>query len=457
MVEPTGFTPKRNMLKTFLLGALALFGVVCLFQSGAIGHVRLVGHHGLAGEVHHIDEGDLQEAMENMLHVMKAMSNPLQLKEALQNSPMANEPEVKAMLENPEQLEQELKAVRELAGLVALALQQVQQEPETAQGAVDQMQKVLDQAHEMIHVPGLRKLLLEAQAAQQESGRKLLDGLTAAQKLQMLPLVMPLFAERADGFQVPAMTAGARARTAAPTMQAMDNLKTLAKELNPVVGYWDPLNLAGGEFWDQSQEATIGFLRHAEIKHGRVAMAAFVGYCVQSNFHFPWKLTGEISFDDIAAAGGPPDQWDALPTNAKLQIILFIGFLEFWSENNYVLASSGQTHYMRGGKPGAFPSLKKEIPHPIPFELFDPFNLQKNKSDEWKAEKLRTEINNGRLAMLGIMAFLAESKVPGSVPALGGLGIAPYSGEVMAPFSSGDVGLPFVSGMLESNPIGSFR
>ena len=33
------------------------------------------------------------------------------------------------------------------------------------------------------------------------------------------------------------MSPGARARTAAPTMQAMDNLKTLAKELNPVVGY----------------------------------------------------------------------------------------------------------------------------------------------------------------------------------------------------------------------------
>ena len=30
----------------------------------------------------------------------------------------------------------------------------------------------------------------------------MLDGLTAVQKLQMLPLVMPLFAERADGFQV---------------------------------------------------------------------------------------------------------------------------------------------------------------------------------------------------------------------------------------------------------------
>ena len=36
--------------------------------------------------------------------------------------------------------------------------------------------------------------------------------------------------------EVPSMTPAARARTAAPSMQAMDNLKTLAKELNPVVG-----------------------------------------------------------------------------------------------------------------------------------------------------------------------------------------------------------------------------
>ena len=50
--------------------------------------------------------------------------------------------------------------------------------------------------------------------------------------------------------------------------------------------------------------------------------------------------------------------------------------------------------------------------------------------------------------MLGIMAFVAEQKIPGSVPALGSLGLKPYAGEVMAPFSAGNADLPYVSEML---------
>ena len=44
--------------------------------------------------------------------------------------------------------------------------------------------------------------------------------------------------------------------------------------------------------------------------------------------------------------------------------------------------------------------------------------LTQNKSPSAQERGLLVEINNGRLAMLGIFGFLAESKIPGSVPAL---------------------------------------
>merc|ERR1719478_117234 len=207
------------------------------------------------------------------------------------------------------------------------------------------------------------------------------------------------------------------------------------------------MNLVDYDQFTVGQEASIGFLRQAEIKHGRVAMAAFVGYIVQSNgIHFPWALTSSgITFGDISAAGSPPDQWDALPTASKLQILLVIGFLEICSESTYILEQSGNKHYMSGGKPGAYPSLKKVMPHPVPF------GLSKNASPEKKEKGLRAEINNGRLAQVGILAFLAEQKVPGSVPAITGF-VKPYAGEVMAPFAASDTGLPFVADMLKAGP-----
>jgi len=57
-----------------------------------------------------------------------------------------------------------------------------------------------------------------------------------------------------------------------------DDLQALAVELNPSIGYYDPLSLADKDFWGKGNEATIGFLRQSEIKHGRIAMFAFVGY-----------------------------------------------------------------------------------------------------------------------------------------------------------------------------------
>jgi len=195
-------------------------------------------------------------------------------------------------------------------------------------------------------------------------------------------------------------------------------------------------------------------------------MAAFVGYCLQSNgVCFPWNLQAPIggvgpmaslptiSFADISAAGGPADQWDALPSAAKLQILVVIGFLEMWGETSSVLKADGQEHYVRGGKPGYYPALSRSddlaFPHPVPLNLWDPFGFTKKMTPERKEKALLAELNNGRLAQIGIIGMISASKGL-QVPGLDSVGVKPYAGEVMAPFAAGDISLPFVADMLKS-------
>jgi len=254
----------------------------------------------------------------------------------------------------------------------------------------------------------------------------------------MLSLITasPAFAPAVTPINTPSVQRGA-----SPVMETAADLEVLAKKLNPIVGFYDPLALSAGPYQALTEEQAIGWLRHAEIKHGRVAMAAFVGFIVGSNgIHFPWNLQSDLPYATIAEIPAPAAQWDALPSSAKVQILLFIGLLEF-------LGEKAEPHYMSGGVPGKYPKFSDVgVPH-FALDLFDPFGLSKNASPEKKSRGLLTEINNGRLAMLGIMAFVSEAKIPGSVPALAGK-IAPYDGEVMAPFSSVDASMPFVSDML---------
>ena len=248
----------------------------------------------------------------------------------------------------------------------------------------------------------------------------------------------------------PAAGAATQARTAGAKMSALDELIELAESTPGPVQYWDPLKLSEKEFWGQSNDATIGFLRHAEIKHGRVAMAGFVGYCIHENgIRWPFPLTSTLpdysSFEGLSA----PAVWDATPQAARLQIIVIIGFFEFWSEWSTSLEADGMVHHMSGGKPGQFPAFNTILPNPFwPLPLFDPFGFTADLSEEEKATKRLREIQNGRLAMIGLFSLISEARVPGAVPALAGL-IKPYDGEVMAPFTAADANLPGVSTMLE--------
>merc|ERR1719407_440836 len=195
-------------------------------------------------------------------------------------------------------------------------------------------------------------------------------------------------------------------------------------------------------------------------------MAGFVGYVIQENgIHFPWNIQGPIagsdltkdlpaiSFADISAAGSPADQWDALPTAAKVQIGCVIGFLEMHGESSLALEADGQKHYVRGGKPGYYPSFQGRYPHPVPLDLWDPFGFTKKLSPERKEKALIAETNNGRLAMIGIFGLISASKGL-IVPGLDGLvaaGTLPtYAGEYMAPLTAQDTLLPFAADMAKN-------
>ena len=135
--------------------------------------------------------------------------------------------------------------------------------------------------------------------------------------------------------------------------------------LGRTIGFWDPFNLiAEGDFWGLGNEATIGYLRHAEIKHGRIAMAGFLGFFVQS----PGNFIGDIVSGDHAilpyrgyvAGCTPQEQWANIPMIGKLQILTAVGMLESYGEGAGFPES--YTHYTKGGQPGYYPPIKGRGP-----------------------------------------------------------------------------------------------
>jgi len=220
-------------------------------------------------------------------------------------------------------------------------------------------------------------------------------------------------------------------RSATAVAESKADLESLAGGLNPVVKFYDPLNLSDQDFWGKGNDATIGWLRQSEIKHGRIAMFAFVGYIVQSNFVFPWAQTLDGAphpSPDLV----PEAQWDAIPEAAKWQIFGVISMLELWDECG---GGGAFPHYTKGRQPGKYPpfTLFRDNVHFV-LDLYDPFGFNKNMSAETKERRLKAELNNGRLAQLAIFAFLCADKIPGSVPALNGIAI-PYAGDPMVPFA----------------------
>jgi len=163
---------------------------------------------------------------------------------------------------------------------------------------------------------------------------------------------------------------------------------------------FDPYGLS-----TMGSDATLKWFRHAELKHGRVAMAAMVGFLFHINhIHFPGMLspTFGVSFEALSQMG-PFDAWNSIPLLGQIQILWTIAGLEHASES-----LNPQGHYTKTGTPGDIKFLKKFY-WGLGADKLSPTEL---------AEKRVAELKNGRLAMIGVASVCSALAVPGSVPFL---------------------------------------
>ena len=155
----------------------------------------------------------------------------------------------------------------------------------------------------------------------------------------------------------------------------------------------------GGVMWDPAgfgklaSPTTMKWFRASELKHGRVAMLATLGWAVQSNGGgvIPFPLESGLAPLSAKPLEANAQLWGMASGMGFLQIILTCGVIELVTE------ATG-THYMSAGGDG----------------YIDIFGY--SKSGEDLTELQTQELKNGRLAMIGIASFFSACLVPDSVP-----------------------------------------
>ncbi|CAL1168559.1 unnamed protein product [Cladocopium goreaui] len=165
-----------------------------------------------------------------------------------------------------------------------------------------------------------------------------------------------------------------------------------AKELGvqDPIGFWDPLGLSADK-----DEATFKRRRAVEIKHGRIAMYATMGYIVPEYYKFPGYLSPSLGLKFADVPNGLA-ALSKLPVLGGAQIIAFAGLIE---TTGFFQAAS--TTDGRGPREGQF-SMKDstETGEPGNYGVGFPTFLGKVEDPEARKTKLAAELANGRLAMM---------------------------------------------------------
>ena len=137
--------------------------------------------------------------------------------------------------------------------------------------------------------------------------------------------------------------------------------------------------------------------RSVEIKHGRIAMMATLGYIAQECLRFPGYLSTSESVKFADLPNGIK-AFAAIPALGKWQILLFIGLMEVVTWRAY-----------DGKGPWDFKARTDVAPGDWAGEYWVRYT-----DPEEKKTKLNIELNNGRAAMMGITGMLMHDHLTGS-------------------------------------------
>jgi hypothetical protein len=138
------------------------------------------------------------------------------------------------------------------------------------------------------------------------------------------------------------------------------------------LGFFDPLGFS------KTDAKTLAKYRESELKHGRVAMLAVLGWLTQERFH---------PFYDGKLSANPLKAFLETPPLGFVQIVAFIGLLEY-----------------------TFESSKKKNANYVPGNYY---GLSSDNSDPSWVDFQTRELNNGRLAMFAIMGEITHAAITG--------------------------------------------
>mmetsp|Transcript_33711 Transcript_33711/g.34339 ORF Transcript_33711/g.34339 Transcript_33711/m.34339 type:complete len:212 (+) Transcript_33711:76-711(+) len=194
-------------------------------------------------------------------------------------------------------------------------------------------------------------------------------------------VIFATLASAISAFVAPQATRSASLTMAAEGMSASLPFLKKPKNLEGMVGNseFDPFGFA--ELFD------VKFMREAELKHGRIAMLATVGYFVQQYVHLP---------GDAYQTANPIDAVFAVGPSPMLQIFFGIGALESLNHKGKM----GMTDmHADGAEPGDFGWGSKML---------------KGKTEAQINDIKLKELKNGRLAMFGIGGMIHHTIITGS-------------------------------------------